>query len=82
MRAKMFRLALTAFLSLFCVFTVLPSSTNQRATAALKYEALSCAVVDKFAASQFDKVYAQLGATIAAAISPNRLAQVWDQILA
>ncbi|MGB6482458.1 MAG: DUF3887 domain-containing protein [Candidatus Acidiferrales bacterium] len=78
--------ALGSFLLLLafsCIPCTLVSAMQQQADSpAPDYSARASEIVTNLAARQFDKVFAQFDATMAAAISADKLAQVWDQVLA
>ena len=57
------------------------AAQQQTASPALDYSARASEVVNNLAARQFDKVFAQFDATVAAAIPADKLAQIWDQVL-
>lgn len=65
-----------------CTLFASVSAAQQAAAPAPDYNALGRTAVTEFAARQFDKVFAQAGAKMAASISTNNLAQIWDQVLA
>lgn len=68
---------------LFALFCASLASAAQRQSApAPDYDALGRTAVGEFAARQFDKVFAQAGTTMAAALSAEKLGQIWDQVLA
>jgi uncharacterized protein len=56
------------------------SKPQQQATTVPDYSIQANEVVTQLAARQFDKVFPQFDATLAAAIPAEKLAQVWDQV--
>ena len=71
-------------LALSCIPCASVSAAQQQQTAspAPDYSARASEVVANLAARQFDKVFAQFDATMAAGIPADKLAQIWDQVLA
>jgi uncharacterized protein len=69
-------------LAFFCVSSKPASAAQQQAAPpAPDYSARASEIVTNLAARQFDKVVAQFDATMAAAISADKLSQIWDQVL-
>jgi uncharacterized protein len=56
------------------------STAQQQAATAPDYSVRANELVTQLAARQFDKVFPQFDATMAAAIPADKLAQVWDQV--
>ncbi|MGB6875918.1 MAG: alpha/beta fold hydrolase [Candidatus Acidiferrales bacterium] len=78
--------ALGSFLLLLAFFCIPCASAfvmqQQAAPPAPDYPARASEIVTNLAARHFDKVFAQFDATMAAAIPADKLAQIWDQVLA
>lgn len=65
-----------------CVVLPALAVAQQAASPAPDFSALGRDTVNEFAARHFDKAYARFGGVAAAAVSPEKLAEIWDQLLA